>query len=234
MADVLSRSRGDDWFFDCDGVLLDSNEVKTRAFADVARAYGDAAAEALVDHHRAHGGVSRFVKWRHFFDGILGREPEPGELQRVLEAFASRSLAGVRQAAVDPAAATLVRELRESGSRCHVVSGAAEDELRLALDEAGLARLFDGVHGSPATKVEIVDRVRSAPDAPGIFVGDSRLDHEVAESRGLSFVFVSHWTEFRDWEPYFRTRDALVVRDLADLRARIGTTEGSLHASTDH
>ena len=36
------------WFFDCDGVILDSNAAKTEAFRMVATPYGGEAAEALV------------------------------------------------------------------------------------------------------------------------------------------------------------------------------------------
>lgn len=45
--------------FDCDGVVLNSNRIKTEAFRVVAAPYGDAAAGALVQYHLAHGGISR-------------------------------------------------------------------------------------------------------------------------------------------------------------------------------
>lgn len=206
-----------DWFFDCDGVILDSNEEKTSAFADVARAYGDDAADAMTAYHTSHGGISRFVKWRHFFDAILERAPEPGEYERVLDEFAQRSRARVLEARADPAVADLVLGLRAAGHSCHVVSGAAQDELRDVFRTRGLADLFDSVNGSPATKLEIVDALRSDPDASGVFVGDSALDHEVALAKGLAFVFVSHWTEFDGGMERFEGADATVVQDLSEL-----------------
>lgn len=205
-----------DWFFDCDGVILDSNEVKTVAFGDVARAYGDDAAEAMMSYHRTNGGVSRFVKWRYFFDGIVGRAPEPGEYEAVLAEFARRSRAGVLEAPVDPAVADLADRLRSAGHRCHVVSGAAQDELRDVLAARDLDRWFDSVNGSPTTKVDLVDALRR-PGVAGVFVGDSRLDHEVAVARDLRFVFVSHWTEFDGWADHFAGTDATVVPDLTAL-----------------
>ncbi len=47
--------------FDCDGVILDSNRVKTAAFFSAASPYGELVAAKLVEHHVAHGGVSRYA-----------------------------------------------------------------------------------------------------------------------------------------------------------------------------
>ncbi|MFH7588150.1 HAD family hydrolase, partial [Oceanimonas smirnovii] len=52
--------------FDCDGVVLNSNKVKTEAFYKAALPYGEAAAQAMVDYHVAHGGVSRYKKFAYF------------------------------------------------------------------------------------------------------------------------------------------------------------------------
>ena len=38
--------------FDCDGVILDSNKIKTTAFYNTALPYGEDAAEALVNYHK--------------------------------------------------------------------------------------------------------------------------------------------------------------------------------------
>jgi len=49
--------------FDCDGIILDSNRVKTAAFYHAALAFGQSAAEAIRDYHIANGGISRFKKF---------------------------------------------------------------------------------------------------------------------------------------------------------------------------
>ena len=46
--------------FDCDGVILDSVPVKTRAFARLAEPYGEEARDRFVMYHTVHGGVSRY------------------------------------------------------------------------------------------------------------------------------------------------------------------------------
>ena len=63
---TLDISRYKTLVFDCDGVVLNSNSVKTSAFYKAALAYGEVAATALVEYHVANGGVSRYKSSRIF------------------------------------------------------------------------------------------------------------------------------------------------------------------------
>ena len=58
-------------FFDCDGVVLNSNHIKTRTFYDVAFKYGEEKAQELVKYHITNGGVSRYKKFEFFLKEIL-------------------------------------------------------------------------------------------------------------------------------------------------------------------
>ena len=50
--------------FDFDGVIAQSVEVKTEAFADMYKEYGKAVVNKVVQHHEDNGGMSRFEKFR--------------------------------------------------------------------------------------------------------------------------------------------------------------------------
>ena len=54
------------FFFDFDGVLADSVEVKTRAFARLFESYGPEVVARVVAHHRYHGGMTRIEKIKQF------------------------------------------------------------------------------------------------------------------------------------------------------------------------
>jgi len=49
--------------FDCDGVVLNSNKIKTQAFYEATKQFGHESAQALVDYHVANGGISRYAKF---------------------------------------------------------------------------------------------------------------------------------------------------------------------------
>ena len=53
--------------FDCDGVVLDSNQIKTQAFYNATQSYGHEFADQLVNYHLKNGGVSRYEKFEYFF-----------------------------------------------------------------------------------------------------------------------------------------------------------------------
>jgi phosphoglycolate phosphatase-like HAD superfamily hydrolase len=221
---IPEDGRRQTWFLDCDGVLLDSNRVKTEAFRSVALRYGRPVAEQVVAHHLAHGGVSRYVKLQRVFDQILGRPPDSGELEELIDEFAKVSRAGLADSRVDPDAGALLGILVERKTRRVVVSGGAEHEVQWALSHHDLADRFDAIHGSPRTKHEIVgaELGDGRDSAHNVLVGDSRLDLEVAVNHGLHAVFVTHWTEFTDWRAFVAEhREVLVVDDLGELRRKL-------------
>jgi len=210
--------------FDCDGVILDSNRIKTDAFLLAIEEYGSEPANKFVDYHRAHGGHSRFQKFHYFFSMIAKVEPTHDRMARALEKF-SRSIAqGLMECAVDPG----LRAVTDSmpNSRFLVVSGGAQEEIRHVFERRGLLDAFSGIYGSPDTKREILEREGKSGGIakPGIFIGDSRLDYEVATEYGFDFVFVSHWTEFDNWRAFFSERPAIIVDDLGDLVTRLKST----------
>ena len=49
--------------FDCDGVLIESNAIKTLAFGQTVDRFGQKAMDQLMDYHREHGGISRLKKF---------------------------------------------------------------------------------------------------------------------------------------------------------------------------
>ena len=54
----------DSYFFDCDGVILDSNEVKTKAFRDTLNFYNSNYTQEFLDYHISNNGISRENKFK--------------------------------------------------------------------------------------------------------------------------------------------------------------------------
>ena len=195
--------------FDCDGVVLDSNRVKTEAFRQAALPYGEALAEALVQHHVANGGVSRYLKFAHFIDHIVPEGCSGPDKDALLARYAHFVQEGLRACAVTPGLDELRRAT--SGSRWFIVSGGDQAELRELFAERGLAELFDGgIFGSPDPKGVILSREISSGrmPGPGLFLGDSTYDHSASTGAGLDFIFVTDWTEVADWPMFVREVDA--------------------------
>lgn len=204
--------------FDCDGVILNSNKVKTEAFYQAALPYGEEFANALVRFHVDNGGISRYVKFKHFLDEIVPENESGPDLDDLLMTYAQNVRLGLMECDV----ASRLSDLREASGRARwlVASGGDQSELREVFAARGLNKLFDGgIFGSPDSKDDILARELSDEEqcASTLFVGDSRYDHVVSKKLGIDFVFVSQWTEFKGWEAYCESHGLLAVDKPADI-----------------
>jgi phosphoglycolate phosphatase-like HAD superfamily hydrolase len=204
--------------FDCDGVILDSNRIKTEAFAHVAMKFGINAADQLVRFHVQNGGVSRYRKFEYLLVNILHRASDVKVIEDLAKEYGQRVC---EQLLLCPMTQGL-HELRNATSHTNwmVVSGGDQAELHYIFDQRGLTPHFNrGIYGSPATKDEILDRLILSGhlEMPALFLGDSRYDHEAAKRAGLDFIFIHEWTEFKSWQDYCVKNDIPVINRISEL-----------------
>ncbi|MEM1190013.1 MAG: HAD family hydrolase [Pseudomonadota bacterium] len=210
---------------DCDGVVLNSNGVKSDAFYAAAESYGGAAARELLAYHKANGGISRYKKFRYFLEEIVGREFNEAEYEDLLSRFAAAVKAGLAGAEVAPGLLPLREATR--GSVWKIVSGGDQQELRDTFDARDLALLFDGgIFGSPSSKEAILER-ETVGFERALFVGDSKYDYKVAREAGADFVFVSDWTEVEDWAGWCRSEGIRERRNLLEIVSAFGNADAS-------
>jgi phosphoglycolate phosphatase-like HAD superfamily hydrolase len=188
--------------FDCDGVVLNSNKVKTDAFYKTALPYGEEAAQKLVAHHVLNGGVSRYKKFEWFIQEILPTQ-KGIEITKLLEVYAKFVRHGLKTCD----AAEGLAELRAKTPQANwlIVSGGDQQELREVFSDRKLIELFDGgIFGSPENKDLILARelANNNIKLPALFLGDSRYDHVAASTAKLDFIFLSGWSEFLSWPEY--------------------------------
>ena len=95
-------------FFDFDGVILDSVDIKTQAFATMFRKYGPDVEQAVVDYHLANGGLSRFAKFEYYYKQLIQKPINQKILKTLGREFKRIVLDGVLNAAfIDGAIQTL-------------------------------------------------------------------------------------------------------------------------------
>lgn len=204
--------------FDCDGVVLDSNKVKTQAFYDVAKVYGHEPAQALTDYHTQNGGVSRYAKFEYFLTKILNQPLDEALLKQLSDQFASK----VKQALLqcDVVDGLLALKDRVGHARWLIVSGGDQAELREVFAERGLANLFDGgIFGSPDTKDSILEREIENNNVakPALFLGDSKYDYQAATAAGLDFIFLTQWTEVSDFSEWVKVNSIETAASISCL-----------------
>lgn len=189
--------------FDCDGVVLNSNKIKTQAFYETAKVYGHLPAERLKDYHVQNGGISRYKKFEYFLTTILQTTPKEKELEELLLNF-SRA---VNQALLACEVAKGIEALREKtrNAKWLIVSGGDQTELRELFKQRDLDCYFDGgIFGSPDDKVTILKNEINKGNIikKSLFLGDSAYDYHAATAVQMDFIFLSRWTEMTRWDMF--------------------------------
>lgn len=178
-------------FFDFDGVILDSVQVKTKAFARMFRQYGPDIEQAVVAYHLDHGGVSRFEKFKYYYNHLLFLPVEEKELEEMGKEFSRLALDEVMAAPFIPGALETLQRLFVERIPAYVVSGTPEGELSHIVAEKGLNCYFHEIHGAPRKKAEIllaiIEKYSYVP-RQCLFVGDAMTDYEAAVATGTHFI----------------------------------------------
>lgn len=183
-------SRFDAVVFDFDGVLVESVNVKTQAFAALYSGYGSAVVEQVVAFHLANGGLSRYEKFHYFHNKLLGIHLSHEEENRLAAEFNARVEAAV-------VAAPWVEGAEEFLAKYHtaiplfVASGTPEEELKRILQKRHISHYFRAAFGSPAKKGAILRSILESGGyrpAKVLMIGDALLDLEGAEEAGTCFL----------------------------------------------
>lgn len=206
--------------FDCDGVVLDSNVVKTEAYFRTAKNLGatDAQAQALVEYHVELGGISRYHKFEWYLHEVLNQPVTEQAVQALLDEFARELEVGLMECAV----AEGLEDLRSATPQANwmILSGGDQQEIRALFAKRDLAKYFDGgLFGSPDNKDTVLAREIASGNLqfPALFIGDSKYDFEAATRAGLDFVFLSDWTEVADWKTYCAENNIVVHNSIVQL-----------------
>jgi len=179
-------------FFDFDGVLADSVEVKTRAFAKIFESYGGEIEAKVVDHHRQHGGMTRVEKFRHYHTEFLKKPLDDNLMERLCSEFSRLVLDEVVASPEIPGAEAFLTKWHDH-IPCFVISATPGDEIQKIVQRRGLERFFKEVLGSAASKTEnlkrLLDNYGFNP-AECIFFGDAESDYRAARNCGVEFIAI--------------------------------------------
>lgn len=183
-----------DWqaiIFDFDGVVVESGDIKTQAFANLYRAHGETVMAEVARYHRLNGGMSRYQKFHYFQQHLLEKPPlTPDEEQQLDRLFSELVVEAVIASEIVPGAAELIRK-EAARIPLFIASGTPEAELNTIVMRRGLASYFTAVRGSPTPKqMLIADILSSHALSPErvLMIGDALIDYQSAQMNKVAFV----------------------------------------------
>jgi len=202
-------------FWDFDGVIKDSVEVKTKSFIELFSFVGDSTIlNKIHEHHLKNTGVSRFDKipiYLHWCGIIVSAQA----IEKYCEEFSKI----VYKKVIDSPFVLGVLEYLESNfdkQENFLVTATPQNEIENILDELKITKYFNAVYGSPHDKKKMINKYlleHSVSKSKCLMIGDSVVDHEAAKYNGISFLLRSH--EFNRNE--FNYYDGKSIKDFTDI-----------------
>lgn len=176
--------------WDFDGVIMDSMPIRDIGFEIVLKGYPKEQVSLLMEYHRSNGGLSRYNKFRYFFEEIRKESITDGEIKVLADEFSVVMLENLLDSnlLIDDSLKFIIDNY--SKFNMHIVSGSDGNELRYICEALGLSKYFISIHGSPTPKKELVKQViiSNNYNKPEMcLIGDSFNDFEAAEANNILF-----------------------------------------------
>jgi len=190
-------------FWDFDGVIKDSVEVKTRAFEQLFQSFGVDIAKRVRGHHEAHGGMSRFEKIPRYLEWA-GELAAPERVEEYCRRFAMLTLQGVIDAPWVPGVEAILRNhpLHQSFV---LVTATPQEDIEEILTALNLRACFIDVFGAPVSKKEAIHRTLAALQLASyqcLMIGDAKADWDAARANEVPFLLRRHATNGKVFENF--------------------------------
>lgn len=206
---------------DFDGVIVESNQIKHKAFSDLFLQYPDYYDEIMAYHH-SHNAVDRHQKFRYIMEQIMKQDYS----EKCATLWTSKFADMTRKQIIDCPYVAGAREFLLDLSIHYPIflaSATPLDELKIILEALGILPMFAEVYGAPTKKTRIFEEIAKNEDLRPdeiLFIGDSYEDYVSAQQFGCMFIARICDYEFRD-EKIERFNDlyqikAYIIENLMD------------------
>lgn len=195
---------------DFDGVILESEGAKSRAFFDCFSIFPEHI-DQIMAFHRANATVSRYDKFEYIYKEILKLKYTKDEMDWVARRFNDIIFQGVVASPPVPGAFDFLNTFSKLVS-IYVVSATPVKELMKVLEALDLVKYFQKVYGIPPEKSKILSNILKETGLrpkETIFIGDTNNDLNAAHANQIPFIARRNGQEFSG--PYICEIDDLFL-----------------------
>lgn len=190
-------------------MILNSNSIKNNAFRKSLQGEPRDKVDAFIDYHKNNGGISRYIKFKYYFDIINPSELKNNEerMSAALDRYATIVKQDLLNCEYIPGAIDSIKELKSHNIPTYICSGGDEDELNEVFNHRKTSNLFNKIYGSPKNKIDILKILEKKHNlTKGVFFGDSESDYIAANEFGMDFIYVYGVSEWIDGHKHKNTK----------------------------
>ncbi len=176
-------------FWDFDGVIKESVEIKSDAFEELFKPFGVSVAKRVREHHEKNGGMSRFEKFPIYLEWA-----EQEISQQLISEYLYRFSELVRQKVIDsewvPGVFNYLKN-NIKGRAFFLITATPQKEIEYIVNQLEIESYFMRIVGSPTTKGDAINKLLtqySIKSEQAIMIGDSRSDYEASMMNKVPFI----------------------------------------------
>ena len=206
--------------FDFDGVIVESVDIKTKAFTELFKKESKAISDKIVQYHLNNTGVSRFDKFKYIYKEMLHRPLSDDEFKGLCDRFAELVASAVVRAPYVRGAEEFLKN-NVATYDFFITTGTPQEEVEEIVRRRKISYLFKKIYGAPTGKAEaVVDILKEENIGPGeaLYIGDAMSDYNAAMKNLIHFVARID----KNSEPIFKNIDCIKIKDLSGLEKVIG------------
>lgn len=177
-------------FWDFDGVIKKSNQVKNDAFFNLFDGIKLEQKKFILNHHLRNQGLSRFKKIPLYMN-YLGINTEDKNVHLYLSKFSKLVFDGVVNSDWVEGVIKILSEFQES----ILVTATPQDEIEKIVEKIEISKFFKKIYGSPKTKIECIENYIQDKDLDlgnCLLIGDSKSDLDCANHFKMNFLFIKN------------------------------------------
>jgi len=181
-------------FFDFDGTIVDSVDIKTKAFEFIFKDYGADIQKKVVEYHLEHGGISRYDKFGYYYKELLDIEIDEEDMEATAKIFSNIVIDRVIEAKFIDGALNTLGWYYTKDIPMFLLSGTPQNELIEIVVKRGIRKMFEEIIGSPINKVEEVSAIMVLSGLKPyecVYFGDSIEDMEAAEANKVKYIGIT-------------------------------------------
>ncbi len=181
------------FIFDFDGVIVDSVDIKTKAFARLFEDEGKEIVDKVTSYHLNNAGISRYEKLKHIYKEIINKPLSRETFRELCRRFESMVVENVINAPFIKGADEFLKG-NATRFKFFLVSATPQEEIQVITRRKNIRVFFKRIYGAPIQKAEAVkdillkEKLRSCDV---IYVGDALSDYEAAKDNSLRFIAVT-------------------------------------------
>ena len=180
-------------FWDFDGVIKESVSVKTDAFEELFKPYGDIVRKKVKNHHIENAGMSRFNKIPLYLKWS-GKEPTTLKVDEMCSQVSEIVKNIVISSDWVPGVEPFLKKNKDK-FKFIIVSATPQDELVDICQSLNIDNYFLKIFGSPISKSNAIKASmieNSISPQKCLMIGDARADIHAAKENNINFIFRRH------------------------------------------